>query len=115
MLYMIDKNMKIHKNLKLLENADNHNISNDEKKKKMKNENYNFINYISNNDFNAVSISAVSFSHAILNQSLSHLVIDHSDLFHDISNQSCNACSVSSQSSFNFFVISHSSQNKHKY
>jgi len=34
MLYMIDKNMKIYKNLKLLENADDYDISNDEKKKK---------------------------------------------------------------------------------
>ena len=63
MLYMIDKNMKICKNLKLLENADDHDINNNEKKKK--NEIYDFIDYISNNDFDAASASAADFSHAI--------------------------------------------------
>jgi len=33
---MIDKNMKIHKNLKLLENTDDHDNNDDEKKKKKK-------------------------------------------------------------------------------
>src|SRR5438034_8627450 len=115
MFYMIDKNMKICKSLKLLENADDHDNNNDEKKKKKKkNENYDFIDYISDDDFNAASVSAADSSHAISDQSSSYFVIDHFNFFHDISDQSCNACSVSSQSSFNFSVISHSSQNKCK-
>src|SRR5438034_8584829 len=113
MFYMIDKNMKICKSLKLLKNADDHDNNNNEKKKKnKKNKNYDFIDYISDDDFDAASASAISSSHAISNQSSSHFVIDYFNFFHDISDQSHNACSVSFQSSFNFFMISHSSQNK---
>ncbi len=36
MLYMIDKNMKIHKNLKLLKNTDDHDNNDNEKKKRRK-------------------------------------------------------------------------------
>ena len=51
----------------------------------MKNENYDFINYISNNNFDAVSVSAINSSHVISNQLLFYFMIDHSDFFHDIS------------------------------
>src|SRR6266487_2305943 len=117
MLYIIDKNMKIHKNLKLLKNADNHNNNDNEKKKKKKkkNENYNLINYISDDDFNAASTSAADSSHAISDQSSSYFMINCSDFSHNISDQFHNACSASSQSSLNLFMISHSSQNKHKH
>ena len=68
MLYMIDKNMKICKSLKLLKNADDHNNNSDEKKKKKKkNENYDLIDYISDNDFDAASASAVSSFYVISN------------------------------------------------
>ena len=79
--------MKICKNLKLLENADNYDNNNDEKKKKKKkNENYDLINYISDNDFDAALVSAADSSHAILNQLSSHSVINYFNHFHDISN-----------------------------
>ncbi|SRR6266487_7127374 len=110
MLYIIDKNMKIHKNLKLLKNADNHNNNDNEKKKKKKkkNENYNLINYISDNDFDAASTSAADSSHAISDQSSFYLMINYSDFSHNISNQSHNVYSVSFQLLFNFFIISYS-------
>ncbi len=108
--------MKICKNLKLLKNADDYNNNNNEKKKKKKkNKNYNLINYISDDDFNAALTSAANSSHAISNQSSSYLMINCSDFFHDISDQFCNAYSVSFQSSLNLFVISYSSQNKYKH
>ena len=86
MLYMISKNMKIHKNLKLLKNVDDHDNNDDEKKeKKKKNDNYNLINYIFDDDLNAASASAADSSHAISNQSSSHFVINHFNFFHNIS------------------------------
>ncbi len=96
MLYIINKNMKIHKNLKLLKSTDNHdNNNNEKKKKKKKNKNYNLINYISDNDFNTVSTFAADSSHTISDQSSFYFVINCSDFFHDISDQFYNACSVS--------------------
>src|SRR6266487_5571407 len=96
MLYIIDKNMKICKNLKLLESANNHDNNDDEKKKKKKkNENYNLINYISDNNFNIILTSVADSSHAISDQLLSHLIINHSDFSYNILNQSHNACSTS--------------------
>jgi len=89
--------MKIHKNLKLLKSTDNHdNNNNEKKKKKKKNKNYNLINYISDDDFDAALTSAADSSHAISDQSSFYFIINHSDFSYDISDQFYNACLVSS-------------------
>jgi hypothetical protein len=88
MLYMIDKNMKICRDLKLLENSDDQDNIDDEEKK---NDDYDLTNYISDNEFDVA------------------LNLDSVDA-HDISDQLCHACLASHQLLSHFFALNNSKQ-----